>query len=52
MIFIALLFVLLILGLGILFVWTGRAGRPTPQERMRHSESERHGSGPRASGLN
>jgi len=52
MIFIALLFGLFILGLGVFFVWTGRALRPTREERMRHSEGGRHGSGPRASGLN
>ena len=52
MIFIALLFVLLIFGLVILFLWTGRARRPAAAERVKHSEGERHGPGPRASGLN
>lgn len=52
MIFVALLFVVLIFGLGIFFVWTGRALRPTPEERRKHSKSEPHGGGPRATGLN
>jgi hypothetical protein len=53
MIFIAIACVAVIFGLFLLFRWTGRMGtRPAPQERMRHSESERQGPGPRASGLN
>ena len=50
MIFIALLFILFIFGLVILFLWTGRALRPTPRERMERSKRDQRG--PRATGLN
>lgn len=49
----SILFVVVIFGLFFLFRGMGRMGqRPKPQERMAHTESERHGPGPRATGLN
>jgi len=45
--------VVLLVCLFLLFRAMGSMGqRPGPRERMRHSTPERHGPGPRASGLN
>jgi hypothetical protein len=45
--------VLLLVCLFLLFRAMGAMGqRPSPRERMRHSTHDRHGPGPRATGLN
>ncbi len=53
MVFLAcILIVVVLLGLVFLFRGMGRMQQPTPQERMKHSKSDRHGPGPRSTGLN
>lgn len=53
MVFLAgILIVVVLLGLVFLFRGMGRMQRPEPRERMKHSDRERHGQGPRTTGLN
>jgi len=53
MIGVAILFVIIIFGMFFLFRSMGRMGqRPAPHDRARHSATDGHGPGPRATGMN